>query len=242
MSENFSFSDNVAVSAPVADFSYSMSDSSFAAPMVAESVALSPATTTIDFSPLPGYDAQATTSAAAGAAVDSQFFKSENGAQYQTSDKVPAVAADRPILNTGESPRINVAPATAENAGKADILVGKDGTVSLAEGLAGKTLKEYNVQVEAGADAKLAEKALTDLGAMIKSQSPDAVPRLNVLKGENGQDLISSDFRDSFRDKFEIAPVDKTLPDGQTDGGDGGGGGGGGCDGGGCDGLSLIHI
>jgi hypothetical protein len=139
-----------------------MSDSSFAAPMVAESVALSPATTTIDFSPLPGYDAQATTSAAAGAAVDSQFFKSENGAQYQTSDKVPAVAADRPILNTGESPRINVAPATAENAGKADILVGKDGTVSLAEGLAGKTLKEYNVQVEAGADAKLAEKALTD--------------------------------------------------------------------------------
>ena len=69
MSENFSFSDNVAVSAPVADFSYSMSDSSFAAPMVAESVALSPATTTIDFSPLPGYDAQPTTSAAAGAAV-----------------------------------------------------------------------------------------------------------------------------------------------------------------------------
>ncbi|MFA7338504.1 MAG: hypothetical protein WC028_17080 [Candidatus Obscuribacterales bacterium] len=237
MSENFSFSDNVAVSAPVADFSYSMSDSSFAAPMVAESVALSPATTStsIDFSPLPGYDAQPTTAAvSAGAAVDSQFFKSENGAQYQTSDKVPAVAADRPILNTGESPRINVAPATAENAGKADILVGKDGTVSLAEGLAGKTLKEYNVQVEAGADAKLAEKALTDLGSMIKSQSPDAVPRLNVLKGENGQDLISSDFRDSFRDKFEIAPVDKTLPDGQTDGG--GGGGGGGCDGGGCDG------
>jgi hypothetical protein len=63
---------------------------------------------------------------------------------------------------------------------------------------------------------------------MIKSQSPDVVPRLNVLKGENGQDLISSDFRDSFRDKFEIAPVDKSLPDGKSDGG--------GCDGGGCDG------
>lgn len=227
MSENFSFSDSVAVSAPVADFSYSMTDSSYAAPMIAESVALSPTASTmtsLDFAPLPGYDAKP------AAAVDSQFFKSENGAQYQTSDKVQPVAADRPVLSSGESPRINVAPATAENAGKADILVGKDGTVSLAEGLAGKTLKEYNVQVEAGADPKLAEKALTDLGSMIKSQSPDVVPRLNVLKGENGQDLISSDFRDSFRDKFEIAPVDKTLPDGKSDGG------GGGCDGGGCDG------
>lgn len=236
MSENFSISDNVAVSAPVADFSYSsFSDCSFTAPMMAESVSISPTATSIDFSPLPGYDAKP------AAAIDSQFFKSENGAQYQTSDKVQPVAADRATLNTGESPRINVAPATAENAGKADILVGKDGTVSLAEGLAGKTLKEYNMQIEAGADAKLAEKALTDLGAMIKNQSPDAVPRLNVLKGENGEDLLSSDFRDTFRDKFEVAPVDKTLPDGQTDGGgcdgggcDGGGGGGGG--GGGCDG------
>lgn len=180
MSENFSFSDSVAVSAPVADFSYSMTDSSYVAPMMAESVALSPASSTmtsLDFAPLPGYDAKP------AAAVDSQFFKSENGAQYQTSDRVQPVAADRPVLNSGESPRINVAPATAENAGKADILVGKDGTVSLAEGLAGKTLKEYNVQVEAGADPKLAEKALTDLGSMIKSQSPDVVPRLNVLKG-----------------------------------------------------------
>ncbi|CAF0900087.1 unnamed protein product [Rotaria sordida] len=201
--------------------------------MVADTVAIAPTATTIDFAPLAGYDAKP------AAAVDSQFFKSENGAQYQTSDKVPAVAADRGVLASGESPRINVAPATAENAGTADMLVGKDGTVTLAEGLAGKTLKEYNVQIEAGADAKLAERALSDLGSMIKNQSPDAVPRLNVLKGENGEDVISSEFRDTFRDKFETTPVDKTLPDGQTDGGGGGGGdcdGGGGGGGGGCDG------
>ena len=255
MSENFSVGESQFSSAgAVSDLSLtSVSDAAYSMPATFETSmvsagAVSPAGGTLDFAPLPGYDTGKTVSTVATdtpsvvkpevetrVAVDSAHFKSDNLVRYQTSDKLPAITSDRAQLGTGESPRINVGPQS----GNADILVGKDGTVSLAQGLSGKTLKEYNVQVEAGADSKITEKALTDLGAMIKAQSPDVLPRLNVAKGASGEDLVSSEFRDGFRDKFEKAPVDKTLPDGQSDlgggggGCDGGGGGGGGCDRGG---------
>ena len=156
MSENFSVGEGSTFSSAgaVSDLSLtSVSDAAYSMPATFETSmvsagAVSPAGGTLDFAPLPGYDTGKTVSTVATdtasvvkpevetrVAVDSAHFKSDNLVRYQTSDKLPAITSDRAQLGTGESPRINVGPQS----GNADILVGKDGTVSLAQGLSGKT-------------------------------------------------------------------------------------------------------
>lgn len=197
-----------------------------------------PATTLDLGTPIAGYDRSATPvkdSTPSVPASDMGAFKSDAQVKYQASDKVPAVASDRTRIGADESPKINVGPINPSK--QADILIGKDGAVHVAKGLTdtGKPLKEYNVQVEAGVDSKVTEKVLSDLGEHIKSQAPDVVPRITSQKDGDGKDIVSSDFKDSFREKFNKGGnPDEKLPDDPSmpPGGGGGGGGGGGCDGG----------
>ena len=195
-----------------------------------------PAATTLDLStPIAkGYEAPVVVAKDSTPAVSSDIgaFKSNDQVKYQTSDKLAAIGSDRTKIGADESPKINVGPVNP--AKPADIVIGKDGSVSVAKGLTdtGKPLKEYNVQVEAGADSKVTEKVLSDLGEHIKGQAPDVVPRISAQKDADGKDIVSNDFKDQFREKFnkggnpdEKLPDDPNMPPG-------GGGGGGGCDGG----------
>ncbi|MBA3995516.1 MAG: hypothetical protein C0469_18515 [Cyanobacteria bacterium DS2.3.42] len=161
-------------------------------------------------------------------------FKSNESAKYQVNEAMPAVDAARPKIAEGESPKINVQPKN--DAQPADIVIGKDGSVNIAKGIndGDKPLSEYNVQVEAGADPKVTEKVIDDLGSMIHEKCANCTPRINSGKDTNGSDLVSGDYRDRFQERYKPAddqpeddlPDDPELPDG----GGGGGGGGGGCD------------
>lgn len=153
-----------------------------------------------------------------------------------------AVDAARPKIADGESPAINVQPKNDSQ--PADIVIKADGTVDMAKGLndGDKPLSQYNVQVEAGADPKLTEKVIDDLGTMIHDKCPNCTPRIDSGKDSNGGDLLSADYRDRFRERYKPAdqknPEDEQLPD-DPELPDGGGGGGGGCDGGGGGGNDL---
>lgn len=190
-----------------------------------------PVCTGLECTPIAGYDNAAGSAplarAEASTAEVPAAFKSDASAKYQTSDQLPAVASDRTKLGVGESPKINVGPV--DESTPADVKIGKDGTVSLARGIADgdKPLQEYNVQVEDGADPRVTEKVLNDLAEMIKSKESDAVPRIESGKGADGQDLVSPEFKDQFREKFGVdgegdeLPDDPSLPDGGGDCGPG---------------------
>ncbi len=184
MSENFNVGEGAVFSAPaISAPAFTVSDSSFLTPSTFNNFANTVSVSgNLEVPPIAGYDvAPSNVAAVTAVAADSQFFKSDGQSKYQVSDRLAPVGSERETIATGESPRINVGPVQGDGK-SADILVGKDGTVTLAKGLEDKAaaLKEYNVQVEAGADSKLTEKALTDLASMVKGKSPDAVPRLSV--------------------------------------------------------------
>jgi hypothetical protein len=159
-------------------------------------------------------------------------FQSNNSVKYETNENVNAISADRAHTQEGDSAKINVGPVDSSK--PADIVIGKDGTVSLAKGIADgdKPLKEYNIQVEDGASSAVTEKVVTDLGHLIHAKDKEAVPRIQSGKDASGQDLVSPDFKKDFSKKFDANGEGKDgLPDNPNlpDGGGGGGGGGGDC-------------
>jgi len=159
-------------------------------------------------------------------------FKSNDTTKYQVNEGLQAVASDRSKIGEGESPKINVQPKNDSQ--PADIVIRKDGTVDMAKGIADsdKPLSQYNVQVEDGVDAKVTEKVLDDLGSMIHDKCPNCTPRIESGKDSGGGDLVSSDYRDLFQERYRpVDPEDEALPD-DPELPDGGGGGGGGGDGG----------
>lgn len=206
----------------------------------------------VNFAPVAGYDAPSTP-----AVIDAQTtpavvapeakistadvpaaFKSNDSTKYQVNEGLQAVDANRGKIAEGESPKISVQPKNDSQ--PADIVIKKDGTVDIAKGIndTDKPLSQYNVQVEAGADPKVTEKVIDDLGAMIHDKCPNCTPKIDTGKDASGSDLVSTDYRDLFNERYRPAdedtdelPDDPELPDGGGGGGcDGGGGGGGGND------------
>lgn len=245
--------DGGAIAAPATTFAPiapSFESTTFAAPTYTGEASVS----TVSFAPIAGYDSAPAATAAVvrdtpqvvapespkvTAEVPSAF-KSTEAAKYQVSEKLQPVAPERAKIAEGESPKINVSPK--DDTKPADITIGKDGSINIAQGLTDgdKPLSQYNVQVEAGADPKVTEKVLDDLGSMIHEKCPACSPRIESSKDESGSDIVSGDYRDKFRERYRPAdndenadlPDDPQLPDGGGGGGgcDGGGGGGGGGD------------
>jgi hypothetical protein len=228
-------------------FTSSYSSGAFTSSDSFSSAAFTSDSSSVSFGPVAGYDAPSTPAAidATPAVVQPEAkvstadvptaFKSNESAKYQVNESMRPVDAARPKIADGESPAINVQPKNDSQ--PADIVIKKDGTVDIAKGLndGDKPLSQYNVQVEAGADPKVTEKVLDDLGTMIHDKCPNCTPRIDSGKDTNGGDLVSADYRDRFRERYKPADQnnpDEDLPD-DPELPDGGGGGGGGCDGGG---------
>lgn len=214
--------------------SFTTSDFS-ASPVVTDS-------SSVSFTPVAGYDQPAAVVDTTPAVVQPEAkistadvpaaFKSNDTTKYQVNEGLQAVASDRAKIAEGESPKINVQPKNDSQ--PADIVIKKDGTVDMAKGLndGDKPLSQYNVQVEDGADAKVTEKVLDDLGTMIHDKCPNCNPRIESGKNGSGGDIVSSEYRDLFNERYRpVDPEDEALPD-DPELPDGGGGGGGGGDGG----------
>jgi hypothetical protein len=99
--------------------------------------------------------------------------------------------------------------------------------VEIADGIAGgdRALKEYNIQVDSGTDRKITEKVINDLGDVIMGKCRNCTPTIDGGKDSSGSDLITKDFIERFRKRFDPKPDGDDLPDnpdGLDDGRDGG--------------------
>jgi hypothetical protein len=131
--------------------------------------------------------------AAAGA------FKPPSG--WTESTTLPEIAANRPVLESGEKPQVVVTNYDPNSAVKPDAIIHTNGDVEYAKGFR-PDLATMNVAIENGTPPEKFNDALMKFGGMQVDSKEGIEPAL--VDNTNG--LIKPEFKKDWKDRFHVDP------------------------------------